>query len=131
MSGGPWHLLEAWPPHLHVCEWWARPSPWAPRRAPQEHKSSLQVCEPYDLAEAGGRIKQLRKSEQGDPRLLMVPGGLTSRSALPRLLFALRKWILIAFFSSLPARMALVARKEISFRAKPIFTVVETKLLIT
>lgn len=63
--------------------------------------------------------------------LLMVLGRLTSRSAWPRLIFVLRKWILIAFFSSIPQRMASVARKEISFRWRPIFTEVETKLLIT
>lgn len=61
----------------------------------------------------------------------MVLGPLTSCPARARLLVALRKWILIAFFSSVPQRMASVVREEISFRWRPIFTVVETKLLIT
>lgn len=51
--------------------------------------------------------------------LLMALGLLASLSARPHLLAALRKWILIAFFSSIPQRMASVARKEISFRWRP------------
>ena len=47
---------------------------------------------------------------------LIALGRLTSHSAGCHLLFALCKWILIAFFSSITQRMALVAKKEISFR---------------
>ena len=47
--------------------------------------------------------------------LLIALGRLTSHSAGCHLLFALHKWILIAFFS-ITQRMALVAKKEISFR---------------
>ena len=63
--------------------------------------------------------------------LQIALGRLTSHSARCHFLFVLRKWIQIAFFSSITQRMALVAKKGISFRWKPIFTVVETKLLIT
>lgn len=75
-------------------------------------------------------MKQFRRSEPADPTFLTVLGAFTSGSALP-LLSALRKWILMAFSSSLPPRTAAVARKEISFRWTPVLTVLETTLLIT
>lgn len=108
------------------------PGPAGSQEGPSgSRSSSLGVCEPLDLAEAEGQMKQGRKSTQGDPVPLVALGLFTSRPAHPCLLVALCKWILIAFFSSVPQRMASVARKEISFRWRPIFTVVETKLLIT
>lgn len=84
-----------------------------------------------DLAEVEGEVQHGKKPRQGDSVLLIALGRLTSHSARCHLLCALHKWILIAFFSSITQGTALVAKKEISFRWKPIFTVVGTKLLIT
>lgn len=65
------------------------------------------------------------------PGFAPLQSSVTSCPLECHLSLSLGRRTLLASFSPITQRTASVARKEISFRWKPIFTVVEAQLLIT